>query len=245
MKVNLFILAIAAIIAGCDGDPTGDAPRNAPSRADAPATTPATQAARFPRVVFLGDSVTAGHGVDADQAFPALIRDALARDGVHVDVVNAGTSGDTTAGGLSRLDWLLKQKPDVIVVGLGGNDGLRGQDVTSSERNLRAIVTKSRDAGAGVLLLGMMMPPNYGPEYTASFREVYPRLARELNVPLVPFLLEGVGGEADLNQRDGIHPTAEGHERVAANVLPHVRELLRSRRTTTAPTTVPRSPLRG
>ncbi|HEV2295192.1 MAG TPA: arylesterase [Tepidisphaeraceae bacterium] len=191
-----------------------------------PATTPATRTARLPRVVFLGDSITAGFGVDADQAFPALIEDALAREGFPVDVVNAGTSGDTTAGGLARLDWLLQQKPDILVVGLGGNDGLRGQDVKASEANLRAIVTRARDAGARVLLLGMMMPPNYGPEYTAQFRAIYPRLAEELNVPLVPFLLEGVGGEAHLNQRDGIHPTVEGHERIAAHLLPHVLELL-------------------
>ncbi len=117
-------------------------------------------------------------------------------------------------------------------MGLGGNDGLRGQDVKSSERNLRAIVTRARDAGVGVLLLGMMMPPNYGPEYTNQFREIYPRLAKELGVPLVPFLLEGVGGEARLNQRDGIHPTAEGHERIAAHVLPQVRELLGKRAAT-------------
>jgi acyl-CoA thioesterase-1 len=109
--------------------------------------------------------------------------------------------------------------------------------VKSSEQNLRAIVTRCREAGARVLLLGMMMPPNYGPEYTAQFRAIYPRLAKELDVPLVPFMLEGVGGESNLNQRDGIHPTAEGHARVAANVLPRVRELLRSASATTAPAT--------
>jgi acyl-CoA thioesterase-1 len=138
------------------------------------------------------------------------------------------------------LDWQLKEKPDVVIVGLGGNDGLRAQDVKASEDNLRAIITKSRDAGADVLLLGMMIPPNYGPEYTARFREIYPRLAKEMNVPLVPFLLEGVGGDAALNQRDGIHPTAEGHERVAANVLPQLREILQRRRgVTTAPSRGP------
>lgn len=219
---------LVVLLGGCEQDETPAPTAADPAVPHPPATTAATQTARLPRVVFLGDSITAGFGVDADQAFPALVRDALAEDGVEVDVVNAGVSGDTTAGGLARLDWLLRQKPDVLVVGLGGNDGLRGQDVKSSERNLRAIVTQAREAGARVLLLGMMMPPNYGPEYTANFREIYPRVANELNVPLVPFLLEGVGGEAHLNQRDGIHPAAEGHERVAANVLPHLRELLES-----------------
>jgi len=225
MKVILLFLTVV-ICVGCDRDGANDVTIPPTHAADSSSTTPATQATKLPRVVFLGDSITAGYGVDAEQAFPALIRDALAEEGMPVDVVNLGVSGDTTAGGLARIDWVLRQKPDVLVVGLGGNDGLRGQDVKSSEANLRAIVTKARGAGAQVLLLGMMIPPNYGPEYTKAFREIYPRLAQELNVPLVPFLLEGVGGEATLNQGDGIHPTAEGHERVAAHVMPSVRELL-------------------
>ncbi len=231
MKVILFFL-VAMISVGCDRDGANDVTVPPTDEAYVSSTGPATQARKLPRVVFLGDSITAGYGVDVEQAFPALVREALAKDGMPVDVVNLGVSGDTTAGGLARIDWMLQQKPDVLVVGLGGNDGLRGQDVKSSEANLRAIVIKARDAGAQVLLLGMMIPPNYGPEYTKEFREIYPRLARELNVPLVPFLLEGVGGEAKLNQGDGIHPTAEGHERIAANVLPHVRELLEKRATT-------------
>jgi acyl-CoA thioesterase I len=232
MKVILLLL-VALTCVGCDRDGANDVTIPPTSETYVSSTGPATHATKLPRVVFLGDSITAGYGVDANQAFPALVRDALAKEGIDVAVVNAGSSGDTTAGGLARLDWVLRQKPTVLVVGLGGNDGLRGQDVRSSEQNLRAIVKKGREAGAAVLLLGMMMPPNYGPEYTQQFREIYPRLAKELNVPLVPFLLEGVGGEANLNQRDGIHPTAEGHERVAANVMPHVRALLRDRATTT------------
>jgi acyl-CoA thioesterase-1 len=231
MKVILLFFAVL-ICFGCDRDGSNDIVVTPADQAATSTTGATTQATNRPRVVFLGDSITAGYGVDAEQAFPALIRDALANEGTPVDVVNLGTSGDTTAGGLARIDWVLRQKPDVLVVGLGGNDGLRGQNVKSSEANLRAIITKARGTGAQVLLLGMMIPPNYGPEYTKDFREIYPRLARELNVPLVPFLLEGVGGEAKLNQGDGIHPTAEGHERVAANVLPHVRELLKKRATT-------------
>lgn len=176
--------------------------------------------------MFLGDSLTAGLGVDADEAFPAIVGDLLKAEDWPVEVVNAGVSGDTTAGGLRRVDWILRQKPDVVVVGLGGNDGLRGLKLEASEENLRSIIRKSQDAGATVLLLGMMIPPNYGPEYTTQFRDLYPRLARELDVSLVPFVLKGVGGEARFNQPDGIHPTAEGHRMIARNVLPHLRPLL-------------------
>jgi acyl-CoA thioesterase-1 len=173
-------------------------------------------------------SLTAGYGVERDEAYPTIVADMLKKDGLDIDAINAGLSGDTTAGGLRRLDWLLKQKPDVLVVGLGGNDGLRGVDLRDSENNLRQIIMRSRAAGAQVLLLGMMIPPNYGPDYTTHFREIYPKLAKELDVPLVPFLLENVGGEAKYNQRDGIHPTPEGHRIVARNVEPHLRDVLRA-----------------
>jgi acyl-CoA thioesterase-1 len=180
-------------------------------------------------VVFLGDSLTAGLGVDGDQAFPAVVARQLAAEGLPVRMVNAGVSGDTTAGGVSRLDWILRQSPDVVVVGLGANDGLRGLDLAQTEANLRQILTRSRAAGADVLLLGMRMPPSHGPEYAERFRELFPRLARELSVPLVPFLLEGVGGDPKLNQADGIHPVAEGQRRLAANVLPLLRPMVRER----------------
>ena len=133
------------------------------------------------------------------------------------------------------MDWLLKQKPDVVVVGLGGNDGLRGTDVRASEENLRQIVRRCREAGARVLLLGMMIPPNYGEAYTTAFAAMYPRVAKEEGAALVPFLLEGVGGEMRLNQSDGIHPTPEGQERVARNVAPYLREMLKASASTTRP----------
>ena len=225
MTIRLFTILLSVLaLFGCDRDSTRSA-----GAVSEHTPAPATQSARLPRVVFLGDSLTAGYGVDEDQAFPALIGEMLKKEGTPIDVVNAGVSGDTTAGGLRRLDWQLKNKPDVIVVGLGGNDGLRAQDVKASEDNLRAIVTKSREAGADVLLLGMLIPPNYGPAYVQEFKEIYPRLAKEMDVPLVPFLLEGVGGELALNQPDGIHPTAEGHRVIAGNVLPQLREVLRGR----------------
>ena len=203
--------------------PSGEAP---PLVAAEPVPGSEPPADRLPLVVFLGDSLTAGLGVGEAEAFPEQVRLRLAAAGVAVRIVNAGVSGDTTAGGRARLDWLLRQRPDVLVVGLGANDGLRGLELDETEANLRAIVAGAREAGARVLLLGMLLPPNYGPEYTSGFEAIFPRLARETGVPLVPFLLADVAGIAELNQADGIHPTAEGHRLMAGNVAPALRELL-------------------
>ena len=182
-------------------------------------------AAAVPVVVFLGDSLTAGLGLAEEQAYPALLARQLKAEGRQARVINAGVSGDTTAGGLSRLGWLLNQHPALVVVGLGGNDGLRGLPVAEVEGNLRQIIRRSQAAGAGVLLLGMRLPPNYGP-YADQFTAIYPKLAKELAVPLVPFLLKDVGGIRTLNQADGIHPTAKGQEIVAKNVLPYLEKAL-------------------
>jgi acyl-CoA thioesterase-1 len=201
-------------------------PSSSPAASGGTSPAPTTGTAAAPLVVFLGDSLTAGLGLPADQAYPSLLARDLSADGFAVRVNNAGVSGDTTAGGLRRLRWLLAQHPAVVVVGLGGNDALRGQPVAETERNLRQIVAQARQAGAQVLLLGMRIPPNYGPDYTAAFADIYPRIALDLHVPLVPFLLAGVGGVADLNQADGIHPTAEGQVKVAANVKPYLEKLL-------------------
>jgi acyl-CoA thioesterase I len=209
--------------------PPGATPAVAP-RTAAPSPLPAAPSAAAPAVVFLGDSLTAGLGLPADQAYPALLARELSADGFRVRVINAGVSGDTTAGGLRRLRWLLAQHPAVVVVGLGGNDALRGQPPGEIERNLRAIVVQAKQAGAQVLLLGMQIPPNYGPDYTSAFAAIFPRVARDLEVPLVPFLLAGVGGVAELNQADGIHPTAAGQVTVAANVKPYLEQLLRQSR---------------
>lgn len=176
-------------------------------------------------VVFVGDSLTAGFGLDAEQAFPHLVEQALLEEGIEIKAVNAGVSGDTTAGGLARLDWLLRQQPDLLVVGLGGNDGLRGLDLAASEENLRAIVEGAQAAGAEVLLLGMLIPPNYGPDYTDAFAAMYPQIAEDTGAALVPFLLEGVAGDAQLNLPDGIHPNAEGQKIVAETVAEHLRAL--------------------
>jgi acyl-CoA thioesterase-1 len=210
----------------------------APTVATTPTVAPATTAvapdsseprAAGPRVVFLGDSLTAGLGLAVDDAFPAQLGRALAAEGLPATIVNAGVSGDTSAGGLRRLDWLLGQKPDILVLGLGANDMLRGLPPADCAANLRAIVDKARAAGADVLLLGMRANPTLGPDYVAAFDAIYPALAAPPGVTLVPFLLEGVAGEPALNQADGLHPTTEGHARITALVLPALTPLVRGR----------------
>jgi acyl-CoA thioesterase-1 len=169
-------------------------------------------------LVILGDSLTAGLGVAREEAYPALLEARLRRDGLAYRVVNAGVSGDTSAGGLRRVDWVLRARPDLVVVALGANDGLRAQPVQALRDNLTAIVTRLRAAGARVLLAGMRLPPNYGADYTAAFAGAFPAVARATSVPLLPFLLDGVAGDPALNQADGIHPNASGH-RVMAETL--------------------------
>jgi len=226
---RLFAAAALVLLAAC-GESERPAGEAAPAAA-APAAPPAIADRREApggdalRVVFLGDSLTAGLGLGEAEAFPALVGERLERAGHAVAVVNAGVSGDTSAGGLARLGWILRQEPDVLVVELGANDGLRGISPEATEENLRGIVRGAQEAGARVLLLGIRLPPNYGPDYRARFEAIYPRVAAEFGVPLVPFFLEGVGGRADLNLGDGIHPNAAGQRRVADNVYPAIEEL--------------------
>jgi acyl-CoA thioesterase I len=234
MRTTLSILVLfllAALVGACSPGDRASLPAKAAAPAPRPAATPPVPPASAPEaneplVVFLGDSLTAGYGLGGEQAYPALVEKRLEEEGIPIKALNAGVSGDTSAGGLARLDWLLSQKPDVVVVGLGGNDGLRGLPLEQAEHNLREIVRRAKAAGARVLLLGMQIPPNYGPEYAKGFSDMYPTIAKEMDVPLVPFLLEGVGGVADLNQSDGIHPTAEGQEKVADLVTPYVADVL-------------------
>ena len=179
-----------------------------------------------PVIVALGDSLTAGLGVAADEAYPALLEARLRREGFAYHVVNAGVSGDTSAGGLRRIDWALRLSPAVVIVALGANDGLRGQPPEALRDNLRRIVERARAAGARVLLAGMRVPPNYGDDYARAFAGVYPAVARATGVPLAPFLLDGVAGDPRLNQADGIHPTAEGQRRIAERLWPYLKPLL-------------------
>jgi acyl-CoA thioesterase-1 len=179
-----------------------------------------------PRVVILGDSLTAGLGLPPDQAYPTLLQQRLNKEGLNYEVVNAGVSGDTSAGGLARLDWALDGDVRVLIVALGGNDGLRGLPAEELKANLSHIIERAQQRHIQVMLAGMEAPPNFGQSYIVSFHQVYPDLARQYKVSLVPFLLQGVAGIDTLNQRDGIHPTAEGARIVADNIWPVLRPML-------------------
>lgn len=178
-------------------------------------------------IATLGDSLTAGFGVAADEAWPALLQARLRREGYPYRVVNAGVSGDTTAGGLRRVDWVLRARPEVVVVALGANDGLRGQSVPVMRRNVAEIVRRFRAAGVTVLLAGMRLPPNYGAEYAAEFARAFRDVAAETRVAFMPFLLDGVAADPTLNQADGLHPNAAGHRVIAERLWPFLRPLLR------------------
>jgi acyl-CoA thioesterase I len=177
-------------------------------------------------IVCLGDSLTAGFGVDEDQAYPAVVQRLARADGLQWTITNAGVSGDTSAGGLRRAAWLIKAKPDWVLVALGANDGLRGQPVAKTQENLLAIIDRFRAAGTKVAVAGMHLPTNYGKEYRAAFFAVFPELAKLRSVPVLPFLLEGVGGVPAMNQADGIHPTAEGHALIGKQVYAFLRPLV-------------------
>jgi acyl-CoA thioesterase-1 len=181
-------------------------------------------------ILFLGDSVTAGYGLDPSQAFPALIQEKIDAKHWNFKVVNAGQSGDTSAGGLGRIDWLLKNRIVVLVLELGGNDGLRGLPVETTRKNLQAIIdrTKERYPDAKLVLAGMKVPPNLGRDYGQRFEGIFTALAKKNKAILIPFVLKGVGGVRELNQPDGMHPTAEGHAIVAANVWKVLEPILRS-----------------
>jgi acyl-CoA thioesterase-1 len=192
------------------------------------AATPSVAAGEGMIVAF-GDSLTAGFGVAHEDAYPVRLAERLRREGYAYRVVNAGVSGDTTAGALRRIDWVLRTRPDIVIVALGANDGLRGQSVAAMRENLDAIVTRLQRAGARVLLAGMRMPPNYGDEYARQFAAVFPAVARRTGVPLVPFLLDGVATVARLNLPDAIHPNAEGHRIIAEHLWPFLVPLLQKK----------------
>ncbi len=225
-----FAIACAAFTA-CDDAQRSDSQHALPGEAEskvaaasqaAPTDAP-NIAADAPLVVFLGDSISAGLHLAAEDAFPAVLQRNLSAAGHPFRLVNAGVSGDTSAGGLRRIDWILKQSPDVLVVELGGNDGLRGQEIEGVESNLRAIVTRAQSAGARVVLLGIQIPSSYGADYTSRFADMYPRIAQDLGVAFVPDFFQGVGGVPDMTLEDGLHPTAAGHVRLARNIADIVR----------------------
>jgi acyl-CoA thioesterase-1 len=179
-------------------------------------------------ILFFGDSLTAGYGLSPEEAFPALVEKQLNKNGKPVKVINAGLSGETTAGGLSRIDWVLRQPIDIFVLELGGNDGLRGLPLEQTKKNLQAIIdkVKAKYPKVKIVVVGMMVPPNMGKDYTTQFNAIFPAVAKANNATLMPFLLKDVGGIEKLNLPDGIHPNIEGHKIVAGNVLKLLTPLL-------------------
>jgi acyl-CoA thioesterase-1 len=196
------------------------------------ATSPAVKAAAVsrPRIAVLGDSLTAGLGVAKSASYPSLLQERLDAAGLDFEIVNAGVSGDTSAGGLARLDWALDGDVRVLIVALGGNDGLRGLPAEELQGNLAQIIERAQARNITVILAGMEAPPNYGRDYIVAFHKIYPALAAKYRVALVPFLLQGVAGDDALNQRDGIHPTAAGARIVADNVWAVLKPIAESRR---------------
>jgi acyl-CoA thioesterase I len=240
--------AILSVIwlAACSGKPAEKSSQPAPARQAASAPAPvapngpapnapapnAPPAPSAPRVVCLGDSLTAGYGLPSpDEAYPALLERKLASAGLSYEVINAGVSGDTSAGGLRRLDWSLQGDVRVLVVALGGNDGLRGLPPSELRANLEAIIKAAEARHIRVLLLGMEAPPNFGDRYTQEFRSVYRDLARQHHIAFIPFFLNGVAGIDALNQGDGIHPTAEGQQKIADLIWPVLKPLVETTRT--------------
>jgi acyl-CoA thioesterase-1 len=208
--------------------------RSAPVSQPQPQPQPASERAPSPAArkvaVVLGDSLAAGYGVDPAEAFPALLQRKVEAAGLPFTVVNAGVSGDTTAGGLRRLDWILRRPVDVLVLELGGNDGLRGLPLEATRSNLVSMIQRARDThpGVRVVLAGMQMPPNLGESYASEFRSIFPEVAREQKTALIPFLLEGVGGVPEMNLPDLIHPTPLGHEVIASNVWVVLEPVMRN-----------------
>ena len=232
IAVASWVVVLAVLATGCgsspdggDTQPTAIVPDSAAPSARAPKTTGVASGNAI-RIVFLGDSLSAGYGLAEADAFPARVGRALREQGIDVDVVNAGVSGDTSAGGLSRIDWILRTEPDIVVVELGANDALRGQPPSNTEHNLRAIIARSRESGARVLLLGMDVPTSMGLDYAGTFAALYPRISNALDVPFVPGFIRKVGLDPGLMQPDGLHPTAEGHAVLAASLVEELRELV-------------------
>jgi len=219
-RVMPSVLVLATLTIGCGASPPPAAPDTSPTAA------PETAQEAAIRIIVLGNSLAAGMGLAEDEAFPAMVETMLLEENFDVEVINAGVSGDTSAGGLSRVDWVLHKPADVLVVELGGNDALRGHPLENTEKNLREIVRLGKRSGATVVLLGMDVPSNYGPEYTTAFSELYPRIAAEGGAILVPGFVSDLGANPDLLQPDGLHPTAEGQRRLAEALLPYLIDQL-------------------
>jgi acyl-CoA thioesterase I len=215
MKYGVLLLIVLTIGCGSSGPAPG-----------VPVAPQASQAPQAPRIVFLGDSLTAGLGLPSEQSYPSLIGKRLKARGLDYEIVNAGVSGDTSAGGVRRLAWSLEGDVKLLIVALGANDGLRGLPTSDLKKNLASVLDQARSKNIPVVLAGMEAPPNNGPDYTREFRSVYTELAKEYQVRFIPFLLQGVAGDASLNQADGIHPNARGAEIVADLVFKELEPML-------------------
>lgn len=215
MRIPSLLLPLLLLLAACTSQPT-----------PAPAPTATATAAPTLKILAVGDSLTEGFGVPSADAYPAQLERALVTAGHAVTVVNAGVSGETSSGTRQRIDWLLQQQPDIVILAIGGNDGLRGIDPALTEQNIEEIVRRSQASGAVVVLPGMEMVRNLGSEYTDQFRAIYPAVAERTGAILMPFFLEGVAADPALNQPDFIHPTAEGYAVVVEQILPYVEQAI-------------------
>ncbi|WP_373075659.1 arylesterase [Zeaxanthinibacter enoshimensis] len=224
--VKYFCPIVFFLLCSCGPEPKKEPEKNTEEKTEEMAGGQVTDDRNI--ILIFGNSLTAGLGVAQEDAYPALLQKMLDSAGYQYTVVNAGLSGDTTASGRSRLDWILKQDIDIFILELGANDGLRGIPLTESRENLINIIRAVREQNqeTAILLAGMQLPPNLGPEYTGSFKNMYPEIAEQENVILIPFLLQGVAGNSRLNQEDGIHPTEEGHKIMAKTVWPFLQEAI-------------------
>lgn len=223
------LLILTAIVSGCGNEnkKAGETGKTTETPADT-SSEGAAATVKAQNILFFGTSLTAGYGVDPTEAYPALIQKKIDSLHLHYKVINGGLSGETSAAGRNRIDWLLKQHIDIFVLELGANDGLRGLPLADTRTNLQAVVdkVKKKYPEAKMVMLGMQMPPNLGADYTAEFKALFSDLATKNNMTFVPFLLDGVGGVSRLNQQDGIHPTAEGHQILAQNVWAKLQGIL-------------------
>lgn len=224
-RFPLQVLTMCLLFSGCSREQRKAAEQEAPPPAASPAPINAAPDNR-PVIVAFGNSLTAGFGADPGESYPDFLQKDLDQSSARYRVVNAGVSGDTTTDGLERVQTVIALKPSIVILEFGGNDGLRGLPVATTRTNLDQIIVALKKAGAKVVLAGMTLPPNYGPEYIHSFEAVYKDLAKKYRLALIPFLLRGVGGNAALMQRDGIHPTGEGNRTVAKNVMNVLEPLL-------------------
>jgi acyl-CoA thioesterase-1 len=215
----VILLGISSFLSACSSNPEKTQAENGEQAAESTAKK---------TILFFGNSLTAGYGIDPEESFAGRIQSRLDSLKKEYRVINGGLSGETTAGGLSRLDWFLEEEPYLFVLELGGNDGLRGIAISETKKNLLAIVDKVRAKypNTKIILAGMQIPPNMGKEYTEEFKAIYPAVAKEKNIELIPFLLEGVAGNPDLNLPDGIHPTPEGHRIVMETLWPFISKAL-------------------